>query len=149
MDVHEGRGTEFTTSRTVVASLEQGSDLLDEIERLVYAHDLTFCRLSAIGSLSGARMTYYDQLAKEDIEIAFEEPMMLVVLAGTALRTEGGEVETHAHLVLANEHGVAYGGDLSAGCTVFSCELLVQELAGPTVSRLPDPRTGLARLTIG
>lgn len=149
MEAHGGPRAEFTTRRTVVVSLEQGSDLLDEIERLVAGRDLTFCRLSAIGSLASARMTYYDQAAKEDLEIVFEEPMMLVVLAGTALVTGGGEVETHAHLVLANEHGVAYGGDLSSGCVVFSCELLLQELVGPPVSRRVDERTGLARLTIG
>ena len=148
MEAHEGAGAEFTTGRTVVVSLEQGSDLLDEIGRLAAAHALAFCRLSAIGSLAGARMTYYDQEAKEDLEILFDEPMMLVVLAGTALVTDG-EVETHAHLVLANEHGVAYGGDISSGCTVFSCELLMQELVGPSVSRRVDERTGLARLTIG
>ncbi len=141
-------GTVFATGRTVVISLDKGSDLLSEIEQLVAANDMAFCRLSAIGSLSAARLTYYDQAAQEDIEIVFDEPMMLVTLSGTVLAADG-ETQTHAHLVLANEHGVSYGGDLSPGCVVFSCELLVQELVGPPVSRHTDLQTGLARLTFG
>lgn len=148
MDGRDEASPAFATGRTAVTSLDRGSDLLDEIERLVAANDLAFCRLSAIGSLAAARLTYYDQEAQEDIEIAFDEPMMLVTLAGTAVRA-GEEVQTHAHLVLANEHGVAYGGDLSPGCTVFSCELLVQELTGHPVSRRTEPDTGLERLTVG
>ena len=148
MDRRDETSTAFATGRTVVAALDRGSDLLAEIEQLVTASDLAFCRLSAIGSMVAARLTYYDQVAQDDIEIVFDEPMMLVTLAGTVLAADG-EVQTHAHLVLANEHGVAYGGDLSPGCIVFSCELLAQELVGPPLSRRTDPSTGLARLAVG
>jgi len=148
MDRRDETNPAFATGRTIATSLDSGSDLLEEIERLIAANDLAFCRLSAIGSLVAARLTYYDQVAQEDIEIAFDEPMMLVTMAGTAMGA-GAEVQTHAHLVLANEHGVAYGGDLSPGCVVFSCELLAQELLGHPVSRRADPDTGLERLTVG
>jgi predicted DNA-binding protein with PD1-like motif len=41
---------------------------------------------------------------------------------------------------------MASGGDLSPGCVVFSCELILQELAGPSMARALDPATGLSPL---
>ena len=45
----------FTAGRTLVAALAKGSDLLEEIERLVLENDIDFCRIEAIGSLDRAR----------------------------------------------------------------------------------------------
>ena len=131
--------------RTTLASLDRGSDLLTEIERLVRENDIDFCEVSGIGSLDQARVTYYDQVAQEDLEIAFDRPMMLIALAGTVLR-EGAEIQAHGHVVLGDASGAAFGGDISPGCLVFSCELILTELSGSPVTRRQDDATGLARL---
>jgi predicted DNA-binding protein with PD1-like motif len=148
MSASDAREAVYTARRTVVAALDRGTDLLEEIERLVRENDLAFCRVSGLGSLAAARVTYYDQAAKEDRDIVFEQPMMLVTLTGTVLRA-GGDIEAHCHLVVGDERGVSYGGDLSPGCVVFSGELMFIELVGPPVSRRTDDGTGLARLTFG
>jgi len=137
--------TSFEVGRTVVTSLPGGSDLLEQIESLVLANDIDFCRIEGIGSLACARMTYYDQSAHEDREIEVDRPMMLATMCGTALRS-ADSVEVHAHLVLADALGMASGGDLSPGCVVFSCELLLQELTGPRMVRATDVTTGLSPL---
>lgn len=139
------RAASFAVGRTLVTSLPGGSDLLEEIERLVLANDIDFCRIEGIGSLARARMTYYDQSAREDREIEVDRPMMLASVSGTALRSVEG-VEVHGHLVLADALGMASGGDLSPGCVVFSCELLLQELTGPRMVRAIDESTGLSPL---
>ena len=135
----------FELGRTTLASLDRGSDLLTEIERLVRENDIDFCEVSGIGSLDQARVTYYDQVAQEDLEIAFDRPMMLIALAGTVLR-EGAEIQAHGHVVLGDASGAAFGGDISPGCLVFSCELILTELSGSPVTRRQDAATGLARL---
>lgn len=71
-----------------LATLDRGSDLLSEIERLVRENDIDFCEVTGIGSLERAQVTYYDQAEQEDREITFERPMMLIALAGTVLRQE-------------------------------------------------------------
>jgi predicted DNA-binding protein with PD1-like motif len=135
----------FASGRSIVANPPRGSDLLAEIERLVLENDIDFCRVEGIGSLSGARMTFYDQSSREDREIAVDRPMMLLNLSGTALRS-GDDVLVHCHFVLGDVLGMAFGGDLSSGCAVFSCELILQELDGPPMARSIDAGTGLARL---
>lgn len=139
------RAAPFEVGRTLVTSLPAGSDLLQEIQDLVLANGIDFCRIEGIGSLARARMTYYDQSAREDREIEVDRPMMLAGLSGTALRSTDG-VEVHGHLVIADALGMASGGDLSAGCVVFSCELLLQELIGPPMVRAIDESTGLSPL---
>jgi predicted DNA-binding protein with PD1-like motif len=139
------RAVSFTVGRALVTTLPKGSDLLEEIERLVLENDIGFCRIEGIGSLARATMTYYDQSTQGDRQIDVDRPMMLVNAIGTALRSDAG-VDVHCHLVLGDALGMASGGDLSPGCVVFSCELILQELAGPSMARSLDPATGLSPL---
>lgn len=148
MSVAAEGGAFFESGRKLVAALDKGSDLLEEIERLVRENGIAFCELSGIGSLAESRVTYYDQAAQEDREIVFERPMMLVTLSGTVLRSEG-EVHCHCHLVLGDATGSAYGGDLSPGCIVYSCELALLELVGPPIARAPNAATGLSKFVFG
>lgn len=137
----------YKHGRVVVAALDKGSDLLLELQRLVHANGLGFCHVSGIGSLDAARMTYYDQDAREDRDIVVDRPMMLAGLGGTALLV-GDEVTVHAHLIVSDKSGAAFAGDLSSGCVVFSCEVVLTELLGPPVRREADAVTGLDRLAL-
>jgi predicted DNA-binding protein with PD1-like motif len=139
---------EWRTGRCVTASLDADSDLQTEIERLAVLHAVAFGEVRAIGSLDRVAVTYYDQAAKEDRDIVLERPMMLLAAAGTVVAGEQGP-QAHVHLTVADETGVASGGDLSPGCLVFSVELVLQELLGGQVSRRSDATTGLARLHFG
>jgi predicted DNA-binding protein with PD1-like motif len=141
-------GALFAPGRTLVASLDMGSDLLEEIERLARENDLALCGVMGIGSLVASNVTYYDQAVQTDRELVFERPMMLLGLSGTVLRARDG-IQTHCHVVLGDALGTAYGGDLSPGCVVFSCELTLMELVGPTTARVPDKATGLSHFVFG
>jgi predicted DNA-binding protein with PD1-like motif len=145
MSAQAAHAASFTVGRTLVATPRKGTDLLAEIERLVLEKDIAFCRIEAIGSLDRAAMTYYDQSAQGDREIDVDRPVMLLTASGTALGSDAG-VQVHCHLVLGDALGMASGGDLSPGCVVFSCELILQELVGPAMARALDPATGLSPL---
>ncbi len=144
MKAQPGISAAFTTGSTILITPPFGSDLLEEIERAVMDRDLDFCRIETIGSLSKAALTYYDQAAHQDRLIEFDRPLMLLHLVGTALRSSDG-MEVHCHLVLGDELGAAFGGDLSPGCIVYSCEMMLQELTGPSIRRITDEDTGLSR----
>lgn len=137
----------FAPTRTLLVTLPTGGDLLEEIERAVVDHGIDFCGVEAIGSLSRAAMTYYDQAAHEDRLIDLDRPLMLLHLTGTALRSAEG-AEVHCHLVVGDESGGAFGGDLSPGCIVYSCELILRELKGPAILKESDERTGLSHFRI-
>jgi uncharacterized protein len=139
---------EGATGRRVVASLESGTDLLGEIERLAAEHRISFGEVRGIGSLDHACVSFYDQTAKMDRELRFDRPMMLLALAGTVLE-EDDRAGAHCHVVLADDSGRAFGGDISAGCRVFSCELVIEELSAGAISRQVDAATGLARFRFG
>ena len=135
----------YQCGNVVLVALDKGSDLLLELQRLVLANEISFCHLSGIGSLNQTRMTYYAQDVKQDRDIVLDRPMMLSALSGTAFR-DGDEVSVHAHIIVSEESGGAFAGDLSSGCEVFSCEVILTELLGPPVARSTDVATGLARL---
>jgi predicted DNA-binding protein with PD1-like motif len=137
--------TECVAGRRVMASLERGADLLGEIERLANERHMSFAEVRGIGSLDQASVSYYDQVARKDRELTFERQMMLLSLAGTVLEQDG-KAAAHVHVVLSDDSGAAYGGDISSGCRVFSCELVFEELKTGAVSRRVDDATGLARL---
>jgi len=142
MSARAAHATSFAVGRTLVTTPRKGTDLLEEIERLVLENDIAFCRIEAIGSLDRAAMTYYDQSTQGDKEIDLDRPVMLLTASGTALRSDA-DVQVHCHLVLGDALGMASGGDLSPGCVVFSCELILQELVGPAMARALEPATGL------
>ena len=48
----------------------------------------------------------------------------------------------HAHAALAG-HGGTIGGHVVPGCTIFACELILQELVGEDLERACDEQTGL------
>jgi len=138
---------ERSLGRCLVASLDHGSDLLAEIERIATEHDVCFADVRGIGSLERAVVTFYDQATKEDKELVFERPLMLLAMAGSVIGGKDGGA--HVHLILADDSGRVVGGDLSPGCRVYSAELMLTELTGAPASREVDQETGLARLRFG
>ena len=141
-------GAWFAPGRRLVATLDRGTDLQEELERLALENDLALCEVTGIGSLAASTVTYYDQASQTDRELVFERPLMLLGLSGTVLRADDG-MQAHCHLVLGDASGEACGGDLSPGCVVFSCEVVLTELVGPAAARVEDEATGLSHFVFG
>ena len=54
-----------------------------------------------------------------------------------------GETLIHAHIVLGDSEGRAYGGHLERGTIIFSAEMFLVKLEGLTLNREYDEVTGL------
>lgn len=132
----------FAQGRSIVARLEHGADLLDEIVALAERHGIEAGALQGLGALQRARLAYYDQTGKTYGEFALEQPLEITALAGNLSRRDG-EHAAHVHLTLAASDGRAFGGHAAPGCVVFACELVVTELLGQPLERVHDEVTGL------
>jgi len=133
---------EYARGRRVVARLTHGGDLLEEIAAVADAHGMKAAELRAIGALQRARLAFYDQSAHEYGEFAVDTPVELVALLGNVSQRDGATA-VHAHATLAGHDGVCIGGHVAPGCTLFACELILQELVGEPLEREFDPVTGL------
>ena len=133
---------EFSRGRLVVARLPYGGDLLAEIAKVADEHRMQTAELRAIGALQRARLAYYDQEAREYREFAVEEPVELVSVLGNVSRRDGSTA-VHAHAALGGRLGGTTGGHVAPGCTIFACELVLQELVGEALERAYDEQTGL------
>lgn len=133
---------EFTRGRRVVARLPHGGDLLEEIAAVADRHGMRAAELRAIGALQTARLSYYDQTAREYREFAVDRPVEVVSLLGTVSLRDGSTM-VHAHAALAGADGACVGGHVAPGCVVFACELVLQELVGEPLEREYDEVTGL------
>jgi len=132
----------FAQGRSIVARLEHGADLLDEIMALAERHGIEAGTLQGLGALQRARLAYYDQTGKTYGEFALEQPLEITALAGN-LSWRDGRHAAHVHLTLAASDGRAFGGHAAPGCVVFACELVVTELLGQPLERAHDEVTGL------
>ena len=130
-----------------VVKLPYGGDLLKSIKRVVRDMNIHAASLTAIGAVKKARVSYYDQTAKKYNELIFDEPMEIVSCVGNITEMRGDTI-VHAHLILSDEKGRAFGGHLLEGTELFACELMINEYKNLRISRKYDERTGLNLMEI-
>jgi predicted DNA-binding protein with PD1-like motif len=120
-----------------------GRDLLEEIAAVADSHGMQTAELRAIGALQAACLSFYDQTTHTYGEFALDTPVEIVSLLGNVSRRDGATM-VHAHAALAGHDGACVGGHVAPGCSVFACELVLQELVGEPLVREFDEVTGLA-----
>ncbi len=133
---------EVQRGRLLVGRLDHGADLLGEITAICRDADVRLARIQAIGAVQKARLAYYDQTEKTYRSFEFSQPLEILSLAGN-VSIRDGEPAVHAHLVLADAEGNAFGGHLAEGTVVFACECMIEELVGEEFVRNHDEPTGL------
>ena len=127
--------------RSVLASLDNGTEIIGQITDLTKDMGIEAAFISAIGALSQADLGYYDQAARKYLVTPVDESVELAACSGNISLLEGRPF-VHAHAVLADGKGRTWGGHLVRG-TVFAAELYLQELSGLPLKRVPDSITGL------
>jgi len=129
--------------RKLMARLFKGDDLLPALEKLCGELDIRLGEVRAIGAVSRARFGYYHQAEQKYEFLELEKPLEIVSLIGN-ISLKDGRPMVHAHIVLADAKGAAYGGHLAEGTVIFACEVAIQEyLSGEPLVRQLDEDTGL------
>ena len=134
---------EAHAGRAFVGRLETGSDLVEEIERHCAEQGIIAAQVTAIGAVRRARYAYYEQGDHRYRELETDTHHEIVGFTGNvSLRDDRPFL--HAHATFADASGACVGGHLLRGIEVFAAEVMIRELGGVSLVRMPDEETGLA-----
>lgn len=127
----------------LMGRLGHGADLLEEITGICRQHHIRIGRIEAIGAVKKACIGFYNQETRAYEYLTFDREMEMTKLSGN-ISLKDGQIFVHAHVTLADENGMAYGGHLAPGTIVFACECIIEAFDGPAFERAFDEETGLA-----
>lgn len=133
---------EVRPRRTIVARLDFHADLLTELTEICQREDIRLGRITGIGALTQAKLGFYHQESRQYQTLVLDHPVEILSLLGN-VSIKDGLPFVHAHAVLGNDKGYAFGGHLMTGSTVFACEVQIDELGGEEFTRGHDDQTGL------
>lgn len=128
--------------------IPEGEDLLQAIKKKAEEANIKAGMFTLIGALENAVMGCYKN--REYVYARLDGPMEIASCMGNIAIDEQGEVIIHAHLVVSNEKGEAYGGHLMKGSHVKpTAELMIVEMEGASLRRAFDGKSGLKLLKLG
>jgi predicted DNA-binding protein with PD1-like motif len=120
----------------------EDEDLAEAIKKRVEESGIKAGVFVLIGSLKKAIIGYYKEGQYNSIELG--GPLEIASCMGNIAVDEKGEIMIHAHIVVANEKGEAFGGHLMKGSPVgATAELVIIEGVGVNLQRAFDERTRL------
>ena len=134
---------ELQAGRGFVGRLATGSDLVEEIERFCAEQGVVAAQVTVIGAVRRATFAYYEQDDHRYRELSSESHHEIVGFTGNvSLRDDRPFL--HAHGTFADASGACVGGHMLRGCEVFAAEVMIREITGVELVRMPDAATGLA-----
>jgi hypothetical protein len=134
---------EVGAARGFVGRLETGSDLVGEIERFCAEQSVVAAQVTVIGAVRQARYAYYEQNDRRYRELGSQTHHEIVGFTGN-VSLKDDRPFLHAHATFADATGETVGGHLLRGCEVFAAEVMIREMSGASLVRMPDEETGLA-----
>jgi hypothetical protein len=128
--------------RIVFSRLLEDEDLAESVKRQAEMNGIRAGFFILIGTVKHAVLGYYKEGKYETIRL--EGPLEIASCTGNVAVDEEGEVAIHAHVVVSNEKGEAFGGHLMKDSHVgATAELVMVEVAGMEVQRIFDEKTKL------
>jgi predicted DNA-binding protein with PD1-like motif len=128
--------------RIVFSRLLEDEDLAESVKRQAEMNGIRAGFFILIGTVKHAVLGYYKEGKYETIRL--EGPLEIASCTGNVAVDEEGEVAIHAHVVVSNEKGEAFGGHLMKDSHVgATAELVMVEVAGMEVQRVFDEKTKL------
>ena len=134
---------EVGTARGFVGRLDKGSDLVGEIERFCAEQGVVAAQVTVIGAVRQARYAYYEQSDRRYRELGSQTHHEIVGFTGN-VSLKDDRPFLHAHATFADAAGDTVGGHLLRGYEVFAAEVMIREMSGVSLVRMPDEETGLA-----
>jgi len=134
--------TAATSQRSFLAPLRYGHDILEEVMRIIQDRGIEHAAISIIGAVSIATFGYYDQEAKQYLQIKRDGRFELISCTGNVTLKQSAPF-VHAHALFGDRSGTAFGGHLMSPSIIFAAEIHIQELTGQPPGRIYDETTGL------
>jgi hypothetical protein len=124
------------------ARILEGEDLAEAIKKRVEESGIKTGIFFLIGSLKEVVLGYYKEGQYKYIHL--DGPLEIASCMGNIAVDEKGEIMIHAHAVVADEKGEAFGGHLMKDSHVgATAELVVIEGVGVNLQRVFDEKTKL------
>ncbi len=134
--------------RIYVSRLLEDEDLLDGVKKRADEGNVKAGLVILIGTLKSVTLGFYKDRRYEPIRI--QGPLEIASCTGNLSTSENGEIIVHAHLVVSNENGEAFGGHLMKGSQVgATAELVIIEAKNLVLHRVLDEETNLKLLKLG
>jgi predicted DNA-binding protein with PD1-like motif len=129
-------------SDTIIGRLSYGHDLLEEITSICVDRKILMGKIEALGAVQKSCLGFYKQDSKQYQFLNFDKPSEILNLKGN-ISIKDGKPFVHAHIILADESGNAYGGHLAPGTITYACEFIIHRFSGAGLKRGMDDETGL------
>jgi predicted DNA-binding protein with PD1-like motif len=130
------------------ARIFENEDLLEAIKRRAIESEIKAGLFIVIGSLKRVVLGYYKNGKYESINLT--GPLEISSGMGNIAVDEKSEVVIHAHIVVSNEKGLAFGGHLMKDSPVgATAELVMIEGLNVNLVRALDEKTRLNLLQSG
>jgi predicted DNA-binding protein with PD1-like motif len=131
-----------------VFRLLENDDLIESVKKRAQESNIRAGAFILIGSIKHAVLGYYRDGEYKNTK--FEGPLEVASCTGNVAVDEKGETVVHAHVVVTNEKGEAFGGHLMKDSPVgATAELILIEAAGISMVRAFDEKTKLGLLRLG
>jgi len=126
----------------------EGEDLAEAIKKGAEESGVKAGVFFLIGSLKEATLGYYEEGRYKSTKL--DGPLEIASCMGNIAVDEKGETMIHAHIVVSNEKGEAFGGHLMKDSHVgATAELVIIEAEGVNLQRAFDEETKLKLLKLG
>ena len=131
-----------------VFRLLENDDLIESVKKKAQESNIRAGAFILIGSIKHAVLGYYRDGEYKNTK--FEGPLEVASCTGNVAVDEKGETVVHAHVVVTNEKGEAFGGHLMTDSPVgATAELILIETEGISMVRVFDEKTKLRLLRLG
>lgn len=130
------------------ARFSENDDLAESIKKAAEESGVKAGTMLLIGVLKHAVLGCYKQ--GEYVNTELKGHVEIASCMGNIAQDEKGETIIHAHIVVSNEKGEAFGGHLMKGCLVGpTAELVIIEATDLSLERAFDERTKIKLLRLG
>lgn len=133
--------------RIIFSRIRPDEDLTEAIKERAEKAGVKSGLLVAIGSVKRATLGYYKDGEYKYIHL--DGPLEIASCVGNIATDENGETVIHAHIVVTDEKGEAFGGHLMKGSPVgATAELVIVEALGVSLKRVFDKTANLKLLDL-
>jgi hypothetical protein len=133
--------------RICFSRLLEGEDLAESIRKRAEESSVKAGVFILVGSLKHTVLGYYKEGEYKTVRL--DGPLEIASCTGNIAVDEQGEIVIHAHVVVSNEKGEAFGGHLMKGSHVgATAELVIIEVSGINLQRAFDEETKLKLLKL-
>lgn len=133
--------------RICFSRLFEDEDLAESIRRRAEQSSIKAGVFILIGTLKYAALGYYKEGEYKTMRL--EGPLEIASCTGNIAVDEQGKVMIHAHVVVSNEKGEAFGGHLmKESCVGATAELMIIEATGICLQKVLDEKTKLKLLKL-